>query len=236
MILPRKLSSLAIAIVASAGLAGAQDAPETQQAPPPPAAQEAPEPQPVPPPEGSVVDEVAPDKAEPPPRTVDAQTAADVAYWEEMAAATPKDVTVRLALGNAYALSNRFSDAVRQYRLVLHDYPQYKEAWNNLGSAYRAMGRKSRAVEAYHKALKIDPRYALAYYNIGVVYDSAGHYEKAIAYYGEAVKYDPNLLDPRKNPQVVKNRKVFAILLHNYVKSSGALALPLEPAYPAPEE
>jgi tetratricopeptide (TPR) repeat protein len=174
-------------------------------------------------------------EAEPPARVIDAQTAADVFYWEEQVAGSPGDVTVRLALGNAYAMNHRYAEAVREYRKVLGDYPESRPAWNNLGSAYRAMGRKSRALDAYRRAVKIDPLYGLAYYNIGVIYDSAGEYDRALEYYGLAFKQDPTLADPKKNPQVVTNRRVFAVLLHNYVESAGTLALPLEPAYPAPE-
>jgi len=173
---------------------------------------------------------------EPAPIVVDAALAADIPYWEARIVESSDDVTVRLALGNAYAMGHRYAEAVREFRQVLRDYPEYKSAWNNLGSAYRALGRKSRALDAYQRAVKVDPRYALAYYNIGVVYDSAGHYQRAIDYYGLALKYDPSLADPRKNPQVVTNRRVFAVLLHNYLESAGTLALPLEPAYPPPEE
>jgi len=168
-------------------------------------------------------------------RVVDADTAADIPYWEEQVAGSPHDVTLRLALGNAYAIGRRYSEAVREYRKVLKDYPEYKSAWNNLGSAYRALGRKSKALDAYNHAVKIDPLYALAYYNIGVVYDTAGQYDRALEYYATAFKHDPALMDPRKNPQVVTNRRVFAVLLHNYLETAGTLALPLEPAFPAPE-
>jgi tetratricopeptide (TPR) repeat protein len=183
------------------------------------------------PPAPSRAAEAAPGE-EPRDISIDPETAREVPYWEERLSATPEDVTVRLALGNAYALNSRFKEAVREYRKVLKEYPRYKSAWNNLGSAYRAMGRKGKALDSYQEALKIDPRYALVYYNIGVVYDSAGQYQKALEFYGTAVKYDPTLLDPKKNPQVVKNNRVFAVLLHNYVESSGNLALPLEPAFP----
>jgi tetratricopeptide (TPR) repeat protein len=168
-------------------------------------------------------------------RVVDAATAADIPYWEEQVAGQPDDVTVRLALGNAYAIGKRYTEAVREYRKVLKDYPEYKSAWNNLGSAYRALGRKSKALDAYNRAVKIDPRYALAYYNIGVIYDIAGEYDRSLEYYATAFKYDPDLMDPRKNAQVVTNRRVFAVLLHNYLETAGTLALPLEPAFPAPE-
>ena len=184
--------------------------------------------EPAPPPEAEPVADTG-------GRVVDAATAADVPYWEQQVAESPEDVTVRLALGNAYAIRNRYSEAAREYRKVLRDYPEYKSAWNNLGSAYRAMGRKGRALDAYGKALKLDPRYALVYYNMGVIYDSAGEYDRALEYYGQAFKYDPGLMDPKRNPQVVTNRRVFAVLLHNYLESAGTLALPLEPAFPSPE-
>jgi tetratricopeptide (TPR) repeat protein len=193
----------------------------------------------------ALADEVPPPSPPPQPQTAPSEKptdmrlasemARDIIYWQMKITESPEDVTTRLALGNAYAMNNRFEDAVREYQRVTHDYPDYKSAWNNLGSAYRAMGRKSRALDAYQRAVKIDPQYALAYYNMGVVYDSAGHFQKALEYYGMAVKYDPTLLDPRKNPQVVRNNRVFAVLLHNYLESSNNLALPLEPAFPPSE-
>ena len=154
--------------------------------------------------------------------------------WTE---ATRDDVTVRLALGNAYALNRRFPEAIREYRRVLKTYPDSKAAWNNMGSAYRAQGKLSDALDAYRKALKLDSRYALAYYNIGAVYDSRGYYDRAVKNYGLALRYDPNLMDSKRNPQVVNNKRLYAVLLHNYVESAGSLTLPLEPAYPDnPEE
>ncbi len=175
-------------------------------------------------------------ESDPAGKAVDARTAADIPYWERRIAVAPADITVRLALGNAYAMNHRYEEAVRQYRKVIRDYPGSKPAWNNLGSAYRAMGRKGKALDAYREAVKIDPHYGLAYYNIGVIYDSAGEYERALEYYGLAFQHDPGLSDPRSNPQVVMNRRVFAVLLHNYLESAGTLALPLEPAYPIPKD
>ena len=157
---------------------------------------------------------------------------ADIAYWKEAVAAEPEDVTLRLALGNAYAMNRRFPLAVEEYKKALSIYPESKAAWNNLGSAYRGMGKMSEALDAYHKAVDRDPRYGLGYYNIGAVYDSMGYYEKALENYSRAIRYDPTLTDARRNPQVVTNKRLYAALLQNYVASAGSLALPLEPAYP----
>ena len=156
----------------------------------------------------------------------------DVKYWESQLAADPDNVTIRLALGNAHALNNHPREAVRAYRRVLRDYPDYKIAWNNLGSAYRSMGREGQAFRAFRKAIDLDPRYALAHYNLGVVYDAEGHYNKALEEYGLALKYQPDLIEVKKNPQVVTNRHLYAVLLKNYVDSEGGLAVPLEMAYP----
>jgi tetratricopeptide (TPR) repeat protein len=160
------------------------------------------------------------------------ERARDVLYWEDLVAEAPEDVTLRLGLGNSYALNDRLRDAVREYRKVLREYPDYKIAWNNLGSAYRALGKSSQAVRAYRKALELDPQYALVYYNLGVVYDREGFYQRAIEHYGLAFRYDPGLIEVRNNPQVVTNRHVSAVLLNNYLESAGAIALPLEPALP----
>jgi tetratricopeptide (TPR) repeat protein len=156
----------------------------------------------------------------------------DIPYWEGAVASEPEDVTLHLALGNAYALNRRLSDAAAQYKQVLRIYPESKAALNNLGSVYRAMGKSNDALEAYRKALKLDPRYGLAHYNIGTIYQQQGYFDEAIQSYGQAFKYDPTLLDSKRNPQVVTNKLLFVVLLHNYVESSGSLALSLEPAYP----
>jgi len=157
---------------------------------------------------------------------------ADVSYWQEALTGAPDDITLQLALGNAYALNRRYNEAAQEYQKVLRVYPEYKAAWNNLGSAYRAMGKMSDALGAYKKAVAQDPRYGLAYYNIGAVYDHMGYYDKALKNYSLAIKYDPTLTDSKKNPQVVTNKRLYAVLLQNYVESAGSLALPLEPAYP----
>ncbi|MCI0407387.1 MAG: tetratricopeptide repeat protein [Acidobacteria bacterium] len=157
---------------------------------------------------------------------------ADVGYWQESLAASPDDVTLQLALGNAYAMNRRFQEAIREYEQLLRVYPESKAAWNNLGSAYRGLGKMSDALNAYKKAVDRDPRYGLAYYNIGAVYDHMGYYDKALKNYSVAIRFDPTLTDSKRNPQVVTNKRLYAVLLQNYVESAGSLALPLEPAYP----
>ena len=157
---------------------------------------------------------------------------ADVAYWQDAVAGSPDDVTLQLALGNAYAMNRRFEEAIKQYEQLLRIYPESKAAWNNLGSAYRAIGKMSDALDAYKKAVDRDPRYGLAYYNIGAVYDHMGYYDKALKNYSMAIRFDPTLTDSKRNPQVVTNKRLYAVLLQNYVASAGSLALPLEPAYP----
>ncbi|PYQ10546.1 MAG: hypothetical protein DMH00_10820 [Acidobacteria bacterium] len=177
------------------------------------------------------------EKEEAPIVSVSQERLADVKYWEEAVASTPDDVTLRLALGNAYAMQRRYADALREYRHILKLYPESKAAWNNIGSTYRAMGKPGNALGAFRKALQRDPRYALAYYNIGTVYDGEGYYDRALKNYALALQYDPTLIDSKKNPQVVANKHLYAVLLQNYVASAGSLALPLEPAYPEnPEE
>jgi tetratricopeptide (TPR) repeat protein len=156
----------------------------------------------------------------------------DVGYWQQALVADPDDVTLQLALGNAYAMNQRFQEAIREYKKLLNTYPESKAAWNNLGSAYRASGKMSDALDAYKKAAERDPRYGLAYYNMGAVYDHMGYYNKALKYYSQAIRLDPTLTDAKRNPQVVTNKRLYAVLLQNYVESAGSLALPLEPAYP----
>lgn len=219
MISSRSLPALALTVLfAAVGLAGSPSlaqVPSEPKAKPGPQASASPS---APEPAGIVVS--------------DERLFRDVKYWETQLAADPENVTIRLALGNAHALNNQPSEAVKAYRKVLRAYPDYKIAWNNLGSAYRAMGREGQALRAFRNAIDLDPRYALAHYNLGVVYDSEGHYDKALEEYGLALMYQPDLIEVKKNPQVVTNRHLYAVLLKNYVDSEGGLAVPLEMAYP----
>jgi tetratricopeptide (TPR) repeat protein len=168
--------------------------------------------------------------------TVSKDLIPNVTYWEQAVASAPDDVTLHLALGNALALNKRFEEAIREYRKVLRLYPESKAAWNNIGSVYRALGKPADALGAYRKAIALDPRYGLAYYNMGAVYDSQGYYDEAIENYSLGIRYDPKLTDSRKNPQIVTNKRLYAVLLHNYVVTAGSLVLPLEPAYPNTQE
>jgi tetratricopeptide (TPR) repeat protein len=163
--------------------------------------------------------------------TVSKELLADTGYWEQAVIGSPEDVTLHLALGNAYALRRMYAPAIKEYRGVLRVYPESKAAWNNLGSVHRATGKMSEALDAFRKALKLDSRYGLAYYNMGAVYDSEGHYDRALRNYSLAFRYDPSLFDSKENPQVVMNKRLYAVLLQNYVESAGSLVLPLEPAY-----
>lgn len=156
----------------------------------------------------------------------------DISAWKEAVAGSPDDVTIRLALGNAYALNHRHPQALKEYRKVVELYPDYTVAWSNMGSSYRALGQHSKALAAYRTVLQIQPNNALAHYNMGAVYDASGNYDKAIEYYALAFRLDPQLTDLQYNPQVATNDFVFAATLSNYVTTAGGIALPLEPAYP----
>jgi tetratricopeptide (TPR) repeat protein len=135
-------------------------------------------------------------------------------------------------LGNLLLLNGRRQDAETRYRQALAIDPGYAAAWNNLGVVRASLGKMTAASEAYRKAVKIQPNYALAWYNLGASLDARNHYDAAIDAYRRAFVLDPGLLDVKRNPQVVSNRRIEAIAAQAYIERGNTVVFPIDSAYP----
>ena len=135
-------------------------------------------------------------------------------------------------VGNQLLLRGRRKDAETHFQKAVKLNPEFAAAWNNLGVVRLTLGKKTEAATAYRKALKIQPNYALAWYNLGVALDRQNHYEESLKAYETAFVLDPDLLDVRKNPQVVTNNRIPAVMSQTYIDRGGTVVFPLESSYP----
>ncbi len=81
----------------------------------------------------------------------------------------PRDVRVRLELGNLYFDAERFEDAVRWYEQALAIEPRNVSASTDLGIAYYYMNQPDRALQQFDRSLAIDPRHTKTLLNLGIV-------------------------------------------------------------------
>lgn len=152
----------------------------------------------------------------------------------EKVARYPHVPFLRNELGNLLVKAGRLAEAAEQYRMAVQIEPEMVSAWNNLGVAEAGLGRLSEAESAYRRAIKMSPQYALAHYNLGRVHDALGSYDAAIEEYQKAIELDPGLLDVRRNPQIVSNRHLAAVLVSSYLDRGGSVLFPIQSSYPAP--
>ena len=81
----------------------------------------------------------------------------------------PRDVRVRLELGNLFFDAERFEDAVRWYEQALAIEPRNVSASTDLGIAYYYMNQPDRALQQFDRSLAIDPRHTKTLLNLGIV-------------------------------------------------------------------
>lgn len=119
-------------------------------------------------------------------------------YWREPVSFytrtlhyTPDSARAYNNLGNVYAETGRYEEAIALHRKAIVLRPHYAQAYYNLGNEYVEVGEKKLAVAAYKKATEINPDYAKAHNNLGIVYGSLGKREEAIAQFQKAVEINP---------------------------------------------
>jgi Flp pilus assembly protein TadD len=151
---------------------------------------------------------------------------------EELLARRPNDPGLLNEYGNQLAAAGRLKEAEAQYEKAVKVDPRLAIVWHNLGVVSVGLGKTHGARSAYNRAIEIQPNYAMAHYNLGVLLDLEGNFEDALESYQRAIELDPALLDVRRNPQIVSNKKISAVLIKSYLDRGGSAYLPLQSVYP----
>jgi tetratricopeptide (TPR) repeat protein len=151
---------------------------------------------------------------------------------EDLLAKRPNDPGLLNEYGNQLTAAGRLEEAAAQFEKAVKVDPLLAIAWHNLGVVSVGLGKHYAARSAYRKAIEIQPTYAMAHYNLGVLQDLEGSFEDALLSYQRAIELDPSLLDVRRNPQIVSNKKISAVLIKSYLDRGGSAYLPVQSVYP----
>ena len=104
----------------------------------------------------------------------------------------PSDWWLHWNFGEFLEEMNDYSEAVRQFRLVLDYMPNRYQAWAKLGMLSGLQGNLTTAVNYNLKALNIYPIFPDACYNIGFAYQLQGNLDKAVEQYFKAIQLKPD--------------------------------------------
>jgi len=82
--------------------------------------------------------------------------------------------------GDKFLKSNKFDEAVQQYKQALKIVPDLEGAIANLAITYQKMGYYDMAILSFNHLLKLDIKYPnIIYYNLGDIYEKTGQPNKA---------------------------------------------------------
>jgi serine/threonine-protein kinase len=100
----------------------------------------------------------------------------------------------QFTLGDYYAfVKPDLPRATTAYEAVLEDYPNDREALNNLGNVYWGLGRLSQAESLYHRALAVDSLYVQGYSNLMLIQITLKKWDQAQTTYEQAIRRLPSV-------------------------------------------
>lgn len=100
-------------------------------------------------------------------------------HLERAEAIRPRDARVAWTWGSVLYEDGRYEQAAAAYRRVLEDFPDDRQAWQNLGRSHYRLGRFEPALEAFGRVLAIDPEDRGAHYFRMLTLRAAGRLEEA---------------------------------------------------------
>jgi len=113
---------------------------------------------------------------------------------------TPGDGETYYYLGRAYDLTNRTTEATRNYDRAVKglesftkENPDYSDGFYLLGNAYFADDQREKAIEAYSKCLELSPRFVKARYNLGIIHVLNKNKTAALEQYNALLSLDQAL-------------------------------------------
>jgi type IV pilus biogenesis/stability protein PilW len=116
-------------------------------------------------------------------------------------------------LGNAYANTGRYDEAIVYFRAALSN-PQYKNAamaFNNTGMAYYRLARFDEAIDAFKDALKRYSDFHIPYYGLALSLNAKGRYGESENALSRAIQLDPLYKgDREKAIEDLKHKKLMA--------------------------
>ncbi len=115
-----------------------------------------------------------------------------VRVMEQAAKLAPQDHRVHNALGNAYLINLRLTDALAEFEKAIEINPNDEYANLGIANLSRAFGDYERAAEFYRKHLKVKPDDAEATGGLAITLLAQGQEGQATRMLQQALQYDPN--------------------------------------------
>jgi len=99
-------------------------------------------------------------------------------------------------LGLTLFRTQRFTEALENFRRALELEPENPEFHNLIGQTYDELGQPVEAEQSLRRAIEIDGNYALGYYDMGVILAKReGRNQEALVAFEQALKIDPDIVD-----------------------------------------
>lgn len=111
--------------------------------------------------------------------------------YEQMFKLDPNSWRVHQVLAQAYSESDRWADAIAEYKLAIQKASNAPGLHEGLGDAYRMSSQLDLAEKAYTRELEIDPHNVMAQFNLGMIRVERGNGKDALALLREVVKEQP---------------------------------------------
>ena len=147
----------------------------------------------------------------------------------------PRDVaSEELAIADRLFVAGDLEGGEAALRRAVEANPESAEARYRLGRLLVENGRASAGARELRRALELDPADAEATFALGVAEDERGHERAARRHYRRAFELDPTLADPRRHPEVARQRQALAALLELWQDDAAATALARAAIAPAP--
>jgi serine/threonine-protein kinase len=100
----------------------------------------------------------------------------------------------QFTLGDYYFLVKPdLPKAATAYEAILEDYPNDREALNNLGNVYAELGRLSQSESLYQRALAVDPLYVSGYHNLILTQIQLKRWDQGRTTYERAIRQLPDV-------------------------------------------
>jgi tetratricopeptide (TPR) repeat protein len=126
-----------------------------------------------------------------------ADTKAQLDYYEKLVAAYPGDERAHFLLGGAYFGQQDYSKAITEYQKSVELAPDYAPAYNLLGYAHRQAGQFSEAEQAFKKYIELIPNDPNPYDSYAELLMKMGRFDESIVMYRKALAADQNFSPSR---------------------------------------
>ena len=133
---------------------------------------------------------------------------AAIAELQGALAMDPDDPEAAFALGNIYLAQNRYLEAIRVFKRLEQDIPDFApELYYNMGVCYKHLGYPDLALENLNEALERDPSYFECLDIIGRIHLDAGRLDEAKKALLQVLDADPGNINARHSLGLVYSKQ-----------------------------